>query len=351
MTANIKFRKAWLIAAILIVVAISVQFVQPPVQNGPVSHPFMGPAEVTKIFRKACYDCHSNQTNLKWYDKVAPVSWLVKKDVEVARSRFNFSTWDTLSTSDQQVRLWEMVNMVLTNKMPLGTYAALHPEARLTPHDVNVLKKYVVSVSPAKYHDTVQIKKAQLEYNNFKPKTASAQNIPVAPNGVKFIPDYRNWEVISTTSRFDNHTMRVIYGNAITVKAIKNGQIKPFPNGAAIVKVVWNIIEEKNGEVNPGSFNNIQIMVKDDKRFPDTKGWGFARFNGTDLKPYGDNPMFNTTCFNCHKIAYATGYVFSIPLENKDLKWSSPNKISYENFNICPAHKLFYNRLYTAPAR
>ncbi|RYY37826.1 MAG: hypothetical protein EOP46_01190 [Sphingobacteriaceae bacterium] len=320
MTANIKLRKVWIIAAILIVVAISIQFVQQPVQNAPVTNPMKAPEEVTQIFRKACYDCHSNETRLNWYDKVAPVSWLIKKDVEVARSRFNFSTWDTLSIANQQVRLWEIVNMVLTGKMPLGTYDALHPGARLTSHDVDVLKKYVVSVSPTKYHDTVQIKKAQQEYEHFKPQTAAAKNIPVAPNGVKFIPDYKNWQVISTTSRFDNHTMRVIYGNDIMVKAIKSGHIKPFPNGAAIVKVVWNIIEEQNGEVNPGSFNNIQIMTKEDKRFPDTKGWSFAKFNGIDLKPYGDSPLFNTTCFNCHKIASETGYVFSIPLENKDLQ-------------------------------
>lgn len=313
-------KRLWPIAGILFVGIISIQFIQVPVQNDEVTHPINAPEEVTKIFRKACYDCHSNETKLSWYDKIAPVSWLVNHDVKEARSRFNFSTFDTLSATDQQVRLWEMVNMVLAGKMPLNTYTTLHPEAKLTPHDVEVLKNYVVSISPTKYHDSTQIKSAEEEQKVLGERLTASKNIPVAPNGVRFIPDYKNWEVISTTNRFDNHTMRVIYGNKVTVNAIRSGRIKPFPDGAAIVKVVYNIIEEKDGEVHPGAFNNIQIMIKDEKRFPESKGWGFGRFNGTSLKPYGETAAFNTTCYNCHKIADETGYVFSIPLENKDLK-------------------------------
>lgn len=320
MVSSKKLKKLWPIAGILSVVIISIQFIQVPVQNGKATHPINAPEEVTKIFRKACYDCHSNETKLSWYDKVAPVSWLVNRDVEEARSRFNFSTFDTLSATDQQVRLWEMVNMVLAGKMPLNSYTTMHPGAKLTPHDVEVLKRYVVSISPAKYHDANQIKNVEDEQKALEDKPIPPANLPVAPNGVRFIPDYKNWEVISTTSRFDNHTMRVIYGNKVTVNAIRNGRIKPFPDGAAIVKVVYNIIEEKNGEVHPGAFNNIQIMIKDEKRFPESKGWGFGKFNGTGLKPYGETAAFNTTCYNCHKIADETGYVFSIPLENKDLK-------------------------------
>ncbi|MCC8408598.1 heme-binding domain-containing protein [Mucilaginibacter sp. UR6-1] len=320
MVSSKKLKRLWPIAGILSVVIISIQFIQVPVQNGKTTHPINAPEEVTKIFRKACYDCHSNETKLSWYDKVAPVSWLVNHDVEEGRSRFNFSTFDTLSATDQQVRLWEMVNMALAGKMPLNSYTTLHLAAKLTQHDVEVLKNYVVSISPTKYHDSTQLKSAEEEQKVVGDGSTTSKNIPVAPNGVRFIPDYKNWEVISTTSRFDNHTMRVIYGNKVTVNAIRNGRIKPFPDGAAIVKVVYNIIEEKNGEVHPGAFNNIQIMIKDEKRFPESKGWGFGKFNGTGLKPYGETAAFNTTCYNCHKIADETGYVFSIPLENKDLK-------------------------------
>jgi len=341
MTAKRRLRNMWPIAAIILVVGVTIQFIQQPVQNVPVSYSIIAPRDVTQIFKKACYDCHSNETRLHWYDKVAPISWLVKNDVTVARSRFNFSTWDTLKIADRQVRIWEMLNMVLAGKMPLRTYAALHPEARLTPHDVDVLKKYAASISPAKYHDTSEITKAGRERENFKPQAFTNAKVPIAPNGVKFISGFKNWQVISTTSRFDNHTMRVIYGNNITVKAIKSGQINPLPNGAAIVKAVWNSIEERNGEVNPGAFNNIQMMIKDDKRFPDSKGWGFAKFTGTELTPFGGTAVFNAACFNCHKIADKTGFVFSLPVENKKVKTIKREVFDAEGLRVITA---FANR-------
>jgi len=43
--------------------------------------------------------------------------------------------------------------------------------------------------------------------------------------------------------------MRIVYGNAITVKTIMEGKIHPIPNSASIAKVVWNKIEDKDGNV------------------------------------------------------------------------------------------------------
>lgn len=316
-----KKRKRWIVAGtVLLVTLTGLQFVQQPVPNPPSSHPIKAPAEVTRILRRACYDCHSNESRLSWHDRIAPVSWLLATDIKTARSRFNLSTWDTLSKADQQGRLWEMVNMVLSGKMPLASYAAIHPESKLSAKDVSILKAYANSLSQTKYADTAIVKETNKELNHFKQNTiASTKNI-VAANGVKYIPDYQSWQVISTTNRFDNHSIRVVYGNAATVKAIRENHINPFPDGSTIVKVVWNSIEEKNGDVKAGSLNSVQIMTKDNKRFPDSKGWGFAKFNGIKLKPYGDTPLFNTTCFNCHKIASENGYVFNIPLQNIDLK-------------------------------
>jgi len=318
--ANRKMKR-WAIAGVALLLSLTgMQFVQQPVQNPPASKPIKAPVEVTNILRRACYDCHSNETRLSWHDRMAPVSWLVATDVKTARSRFNLSTWNTLSKADQQGRLWEMVNMVISGKMPLATYAAVHPESKLSAKDVAVLKNYANSLTPAKYHDTAVVKEADKELLHFKQIPSLSTKNLVAANGVKYISDYQSWQVISTTNRFDNHSIRVVYGNAVTVKAIKENHINPFPDGSTIVKVVWNSIDEKNGDVNPGSVNSVQIMTKDDKRFPDSKGWGFAKFNGIKLKPYGDTPLFNTTCFNCHKIASENGYVFNIPLQNKDLK-------------------------------
>ncbi len=317
---KILTRKTGWITAIFVLVITAMQFIGQPVQNHPVTAPIKAPDEVLGILRRACYDCHSNESQLSWYDKIAPVSWLVSADVKEARSRFNFSTWDTLSPASQQGFLWEMVNMVLTGKMPLDSYAATHPQARLTAEDITTLKKYVNELSPAVYHDTTVIKDADKAFRQFRERSAPPTGNPIAANGVAYTPDFRKWQVISTTNRFDNHSIRVVYGNDIAAKAIKENRVNPFPEGSTIVKVVWNSIEETNGDILPGSLNSVQIMTKDNKRFANSKGWGFAKFNGTALKPYGATPMFNTICFNCHKIASANDYVFNLPLPNSELQ-------------------------------
>ena len=320
MLVNRRIKKQGLVVAALIAVLLLLQLVQPPIPRLPVTHPMQAPEEVSAVLRRACYDCHSNETKLSWFDKVAPASWLVATDIQTARARFNFSTWDTLSPADQQGRMWEIVNMALTHKMPLASYAVVHPGSRLSAHDIGVLKKYAGEISPARYHDTAVINAAAKEYRGFAAMPQATNKELVAANGVKYINDYQNWQVISHTNRFDNHSIRVVYGNATAVKAIKDNHITPWPNGTTIVKVVWNSIEEQNGDIVPGSLNSVQIMTKDDQKFPDSKGWGFAKFNGIHLKPYGDTKLFNATCFNCHKIASENGYVFNVPLPNEELR-------------------------------
>ena len=43
---------------------------------------------------RACYDCHSNETVWPWYSYVAPMSWLIRKDIDEGRADLNFSEWD-----------------------------------------------------------------------------------------------------------------------------------------------------------------------------------------------------------------------------------------------------------------
>jgi hypothetical protein len=76
----------------------------------------------------ACFDCHSNQTVWPWYSNIAPVSWLVQRDVDEGRSHLNFSTW----TAGQGREAAERVS---SGDMPPFQYLLAHPEARLSDAD------------------------------------------------------------------------------------------------------------------------------------------------------------------------------------------------------------------------
>jgi hypothetical protein len=81
------------------------------------------------------------------------------------------------------------------------------------------------------------------------------------------------------------------------------------------VKVVWGKqAEDKEGNVLPGNFQNAQFMIKDSKKYSATEGWGFAKFDGLDLKPAGKTILFEQTCANCHRLlAPENDFVFNIP--------------------------------------
>jgi mono/diheme cytochrome c family protein len=82
----------------------------------------------------ACFDCHSNETVWPWYSNIAPVSWLVQRDVEEGRSRFNFSTWDR----PHQAAL-EAPEVVSEGEMPPWYYALMHKNAQLTSSEKDEL--------------------------------------------------------------------------------------------------------------------------------------------------------------------------------------------------------------------
>ena len=86
--------------------------------------------ETRETFFRVCRDCHSNETSWPWYAYVAPVSWLVRYDVDEGRSHFNVSDWGRDPQHGD-----EAAKMVREGKMPLWFYLPLHPEARLSPEE------------------------------------------------------------------------------------------------------------------------------------------------------------------------------------------------------------------------
>jgi hypothetical protein len=96
--------------------------------NPPVtSEPDWDSPETRDLAVAACFDCHSNETEWPWYTNVAPMSWLVQRDVEEGRETLNFSEWDR-----PQGELDEVAEVILEGEMPPWTYTLLHADARLS---------------------------------------------------------------------------------------------------------------------------------------------------------------------------------------------------------------------------
>jgi len=80
----------------VVLLAFAIQFIpyghqhtDPPI----VREPHWDSPRTRELTRRACFDCHSNETSWPWYARYAPVSWLVTSDVADARRDLNFSDW------------------------------------------------------------------------------------------------------------------------------------------------------------------------------------------------------------------------------------------------------------------
>jgi hypothetical protein len=136
----------WVVLGLVVVFA-GIQLVPVDRTNPPVEADVPASPEVRAILRRACYDCHSNETVWPWYSRVAPVSWLVAQDVHEGRAELNFSTWDRYTTQQQVKKLKESLEEVNEGEMPPWFYLPVHRDAALTAQDRATLHQWAAGTS------------------------------------------------------------------------------------------------------------------------------------------------------------------------------------------------------------
>jgi hypothetical protein len=131
---------------LLSLLGIAIQFIPVDRTNPPVQEDIATPPQVKAILKRACYDCHSHETNWPWYSHVAPVSWLLAWDVHEGREELNFSTWNQYSSKKRNKYIKESWEEIEEGEMPPWFYLPLHPEASLSDQDRTVLREWSKSV-------------------------------------------------------------------------------------------------------------------------------------------------------------------------------------------------------------
>jgi mono/diheme cytochrome c family protein len=133
---------------ILLLALIAIQFVPVNRLNPPVvQEPAWDSPQTQSLAERACFDCHSNETEWPWYSQIAPASWLVADHVQEGRAKLNFSEWGLAKNDDEEEHeeegeeVEEIVEEVQEGEMPLPSYLLLHPEARLTEAEIEQLSR------------------------------------------------------------------------------------------------------------------------------------------------------------------------------------------------------------------
>lgn len=139
----------------LLILIMSLQFIQPPKNNGQamsdmdVTHFVQVPDSVLSILKRSCYDCHSNRTNYPWYVNISPVNLLLAYHVKNGKKELNFSEFSQYNTRRMKSKLSSINEQVEKREMPLDSYLWMHKDAGLTDAEIELIKEWTARAKSA----------------------------------------------------------------------------------------------------------------------------------------------------------------------------------------------------------
>lgn len=134
-------QKFVLVILFLILIFIALSFL--PIQReSKTLEETIGNVEVHEILKRACFDCHSYQTNWPWYSYVFPVNLLIYYHIQEGRAELNFHEWSNLPLSKQSTKIESILEEIESEEMPLKSYLLLHEEAKITADDLEILRAW-----------------------------------------------------------------------------------------------------------------------------------------------------------------------------------------------------------------
>ncbi len=128
---------------IVFAIFVALQFIPSEIQNPKTdkSLEIKVSSEIMSIFKRSCYDCHSNEVISPWYSRIAPASLFIKGHVDLGRKWLNFSTWEEYTPKQKDDKLKGIFRTVYM-AMPLPSYISLHEEAILTKDEIKLIRDW-----------------------------------------------------------------------------------------------------------------------------------------------------------------------------------------------------------------
>jgi hypothetical protein len=104
------------------------------------------PENIQNILKTSCYDCHSNNTNYPWYNKIQPVNWWLADHINEGKEELNFDEFNAYSTKKKLHKLDEVIETIKDNEMPLKSYTLIHSNAKLSENDKQEIEAWVKKI-------------------------------------------------------------------------------------------------------------------------------------------------------------------------------------------------------------
>ena len=87
---------------------------------------------ISALLQESCYDCHSNNTEYPWYNKVQPAAWYLEDHIQEGKDELNFNEWAEYSDRRKNSKLRSIISQIEEDKMPLDSYTLIHKDAILS---------------------------------------------------------------------------------------------------------------------------------------------------------------------------------------------------------------------------
>ena len=140
------------IALVLLVAFVGIQFI-PTERNQSDSVPstdFMlvnnVPENIQKKLQVSCYDCHSNNTQYPWYNKIQPAAWFLEDHIKEGKAELNFNEWDSLSSRRKSSKLRSIIKQIESGEMPLDSYTLIHKDAKFSEAEKQELIQWMAQL-------------------------------------------------------------------------------------------------------------------------------------------------------------------------------------------------------------
>lgn len=136
-------------AIILLAVLVGIQFVPTKRnQSDNISESdfmivYNVPEQIENKIKVSCYDCHSNNTQYPWYNKIQPVAWFLEGHIKKAKEELNFNEFGDYSKRRQKNKLKSIINQIRDNEMPLSSYTLIHRDAILSESEKSELENWI----------------------------------------------------------------------------------------------------------------------------------------------------------------------------------------------------------------
>ena len=134
------------------VVLIGIQFIPTKknqtsiVSANSIERKYNTPENVQAILKKACFDCHSNNTVYPWYSHIQPIGFWLNNHINEGKEELNFSEFNSYENKKARKKMEKVISSQEKGWMPLSSYTLIHKDATLTSTEKTIIIDWAKSV-------------------------------------------------------------------------------------------------------------------------------------------------------------------------------------------------------------